>query len=211
MSAGTSALNAHVFVYNGTYANTTWHSMVSGTVGTAALSFAQTYYGADVLQLAPTIANTDYGINIGPGTDLIHRSGGGKPMTISGAKRVITYSLQGNIQNGTRYMWPGLQTSLGTVQAFYRFSYDTCVKGINVVCRNPPGTAIVTITVLWSVSGRPGYGIATPMRLSFTNGTLSTSYSATTVDFKAGSHIAIRVDSTGNISSADMMVEVITL
>ena len=208
MSAGTSALNAHVFVYNGNNANTTWHSMVSGTVGNDALSFSQTYTGADVLQLAPTIANVDYGINVGPGTDLVHRSGGGRPMIISGAKRVITYSLQGNIQNGTRYMWPGLQSSLGTIQSFYRFGYDTCVRGIDVVCRNSPGTAVITITVLWSVSGRPGYGIATPMRMSFTDGTLSTSYSACSVDFKAGSHIAIQVNSTGNVTSADMTVEI---
>lgn len=211
MSTGMNMFNNHIFVYNGTYASTTWHVTSTGSIGTNPVTCAQTYFSADIQQRAPYVAGTGYGIFIAPGTDLVHRAAGGKPFTVTSARRVITYALQGNIQLGTRYMWPGLQTTMDSNQSFYRVGSDTSIQGMFVTFRTPPGSAVVTVNVLRSISGVPGRGIATPMRASITNGTLTAASLDTTIDLKAGMFIALQVNSTSAISNAAMIVELVLL
>jgi len=87
----------------------------STTIGTVAPTAGQQYTASDILQTSPsTVSDPTYlaseGIQIGPGTDLVTKTAGGRGFSTFVYPSTIYYGLKGNISTGTPgFLWPGTQ------------------------------------------------------------------------------------------------------
>lgn len=172
-------------------------------------STAGGYVGSDILQTSPGTGNISYGIQLGPGCDLIHKTAGGKPFTTYVTPTTLIYCLQSNLATGSRYLWPGTLTSSGdATEVFYRFQQKSIVQGMSFNLRTAPGVGkSVTITVHKSTTGVPGSGVPTAMTAT-ANGTSTqgTCYTAS-VDFAQGEYLSVVVAATAGASASDLVVE----
>jgi hypothetical protein len=207
LPTGANAFGARTVITAGTYQNTAWKCTTTGTVGTASLTFVQTYLGCDILQNAPQAGNLTNGIQIGPGSDLVTKSAGGKPFSSYVYPTTLIYGLQGNLRNGTQYLWTGVQTASDTTQVFYRLQQKALCQGVSVSARGAPGNVNVTVTVLKSVSGFAGSGVDTAMKVTYTDGTLQTENYATSVEFEEGEFLALQIVTDGVVNPSDTTVE----
>jgi hypothetical protein len=208
MPVGSNADDAYVLIRSGTDANKAYICTTVGTVGTDALTFIRKYLSADILQNAPATSVTGNGIQLGAGTDLVSRSAGAQPFSPFATSQELTYSLRGSIVAGSRWLWPGVQTTVDTIQQFYRFQQRGIVTSMTVNVRVSPGPDTVVISVLKSISGLAGSGVPTGMQISFTDGILRADQFSTSVDFERGTFMALQIDSTGGVTNIDMTVEV---
>jgi len=134
----------------------------STTVGTVSPTAGHTYTASDILQTNPTtITDPTYlattGIQIGPGTDLITKSAGGKAFSTFVYPTTIYYGLKGTITSGTNnsYCWPGTQQisagvfpDNGTPYAYFRVQQPSLISGISCSTNIAPGgTNSITLTV----------------------------------------------------------------
>lgn len=218
MSTGVNALNSYIQVSQGDYDHTAWICISgslpgrlpsAGIVGTDSLTFVQKYLASDILQDAPTSGSLDNGIELGPGTDLITKSAGGKPFSTYAYQTILTYQLRDipNTSGTPQYLWLGYQVNADNTQAFYRFQQKVIVQGISVNSRKSPGNANVTFTVLMSLTGVPGEGVGTPMKLSYTDGETNASNFLTSVDFAQGAYLCLQIESTSAVNNADVTIE----
>jgi hypothetical protein len=209
MPVGSTALNSYVTVELGDDVGHAFICTTVGTVGTDALTFVPKYNGSDILQLKPLSGNVPNGINIGPGVDLVTKSTSGRPFSTYTRPTTLVYGYRGNVPNGIRYLWQGLQTALDSTQVFYRFQQDTIVQGISIVARNTDlGATVVKATVLKSLSGIAGQGIATPVWVSITNGvTMAENYTASMM-FERGSFLAVQLEASSAVNPGDFTVEI---
>ena len=168
------------------------------------------YTGSDIHQTAPLIGViTNKGIQLGPGCDLLHKTAGGKPFTTYVTPTTLLYGLHGNVQNATRYLWPGVQATADTTQVFYRFQQKSIVQGLSVNARTAPGAgSSFTVTVLRSVTGVAGSGVATVMTATVTDANTSAYQFGASVDFAQGEYLAVQVASAAPGLSADVTVEI---
>ena len=210
MLSGSSAVGVYAFCSGGsTYTHTGWYCTNSSpaTVGTTALTFSQVYAGGDILQNA-TPGNTTNGIQIGPGTDLVTKTACTHPFSTYSFQTSLTYGLNGTLNNGTRYLWPGTLTTGDTTLVFYKVQQNTILYGMFASLRDNPANS-VTITVLLSNTGSATDGTATPtlMTVGFTTGVLSGSNYTTSVNIPQNSYIALQVVTNAAGSTADLVVE----
>ena len=105
----------------------------------------KTYSSSDILQTTPaTLPDptylASYGIQIGPGTDLITKSAGTKPFSLSNYPTTIYYGLIG-VFHGSQtdgYMWPGsvvgstTYPDTTTIPAFYRIQQPSILCGMSI-------------------------------------------------------------------------------
>jgi hypothetical protein len=203
----------------------------STTIGTVQPTGAQTYTASDILQTNPTtITNPTYlasaGIQMGPGTDLVTKSAGGKgfstyiyPTTLFyGAIGVLNTS--GNPGAGTpAYLWPGSVTIHGsggqfiqypdvsTPPAQYRAQQPLILSGMSASLITAPGTGhTTTLTVRKTPSG--GSIADTVFVLVFSNAiTVASKYDAS-VNFASGDfiHLQISYDANAN-ATQDVSVQ----
>jgi hypothetical protein len=188
----------------------------STTVGVAYPSAGHGYTASDILQTTPTsITNPSYltsaGIQIGPGTDLVTKSAGGKGFSTYIYPTTIYYGLKGTINAGNNgYLWPGTQAvsnsfpDPGTPPAYYRIQQPALISGLYCSLNLPPGTG----------PGGP-YSITflvrhTPLGATITNTlfTVTISGTATTGTFYDASHrvntgdyVHVYLSYTGNNSN----------
>lgn len=209
MPVGSNSFNAYLTVKGGTDEGNSFICTTVGTVGTDALTFIPKYNGSDILQILPLSGNVPNGINLGPGVDLITKSTCGKPFTTYTIPTTLVYGYRGNMPSGIRYLWQGLQTALDNTQVFYRFQQDTLVQGISIVARNTDlGSTVVKATVLKSLSGITGQGIATPVKVSITNGnSMAENYTASMM-FERGSFLAVQLEASAPLNPGDFTVEI---
>ena len=172
-------------------------------------SSAGGYTGSDILQTAPTIGViTNKGIQLGPGCDLIHKTAGGKPFTTYVTPTTLLYGLHGNVQNATRYLWPGVQSSADTTQVFHRFQQKAIVQGMNITARvAPEGANSFTVTVYKSSTGVVGSGVATVMTATMTGANVNTYQYGVSVDFAQGDYLAVQIASGAAGVAADVTIE----
>lgn len=207
-AAGSAALGAYVFVDGGTYTHTGWECTTVGNVGAVALTFTQRYAGSDILQNAPQAGAGTNGIQIGPGTDLITRTAGNHAFTTYVTPTTLIYGLQGNVQNATRYLWPGVQAGADATQIFYRFQQQTILQGMFVNVRTASGGAdSFTVTVLRSTTGTSGSGTPTAMTVTLAGAATSATNSLSSVDFEQGDYLCVQIASTAPGLAADVTVE----
>ena len=167
------------------------------------------YTGSDILQTTPGTGNINYGIQLGPGCDLINKTAGGQPFTTYVTPTTLVYALQSNVVTGPRYLWPGTLTSSGdATEVFYRFQQKSIVQGMSVNVRVAPGVGkSVTVTVHKSATGVPGSGVPTTMTATISGTATAADCYTTSVDFAQFAYLSVQVVSTAGGSAQDLVVE----
>jgi hypothetical protein len=149
------------------------------TVGTVSTLVGGAYTSSDIKQTTPgTIENPTYlasaGIQIGPGTDLVTKTAGGKGFSVYNYPTTIYYGLRGDIKSGTSggYLWPGTQKvsgdfpDSGAVPAYYRVQQPCLISGLSVGANSNAGTGhTTTVSVSYTPAGQVG---GTPTNTIFT-------------------------------------------
>ena len=199
------------------------------TVGTVSTLVGASYTYSDILQTTPaSITNPTYlaspGIQIGPGTDLVTKTAGGKGASVYNYPTTIYYGLRGNIidgtaQNITGYMWPGTQEfksgakgfpDTGTPQAYYRVQQPVIILGLAAGLSQPTtGTDTVTVTIYYTPIG--GTIEITPFTVRFNAGQTNKTFYNASVSLGTGYNIHVGVRYTGaNNAAHDLTVQVDT-
>lgn len=165
------------------------------------------YTGSDVLQTLP-VARDTYGISIGPGTDLIHRTTGGKPFALTTTPAILAYSINAVLQAAPRYLWPGvLPTGGDATEVFFRFDRIVLIQGMAINMRTPPGVGNnVVFVIRKSASGISGSGIATSMTLTISDLATTGINLTDAVTINAGEYISLRADRSA-VGAADIAVQ----
>lgn len=150
------------------------------------------YTGSDILQTLPVLRDT-YGINIGPGTDLIHRDAGGLPFALTTTPTVIMYCINAALLGAPRFLWPGVLPTGGDVtEVFVRMDRSVVIQGMSVNMRTAPGAGNnVVFTVNKSTTGVAGSGVATSMTLTISNANTADVNLSSSVTIAAGEYISM--------------------
>jgi hypothetical protein len=165
------------------------------------------YTGSDVLQTLP-VARDTYGISIGPGTDLIHRTTGGTPFALTTTPAILAYSINATLQAAPRYFWPGvLPTGGDSTEVFFRFDRPVLLQGMSVNMRTAPGAGNnVVFTIRKSATGVPGSGINTTMTVTVSDLNTTGINLTSAVTVTAGEYISLRADRSA-VGAADIAVQ----
>jgi hypothetical protein len=171
----------------------------------------QLYTASDILQTTPT-THTDpsfllkTGIQVGPGTDLVTKTAGGKGFSTYTYPQIIYYGLKGSIKDATNisgYIWPGTMQISGTVPdittppAFFRIQQPCLICGISAGLNISPGTGnSVTLTVQYTSITTSGL-ITTPFTITFTNGQTTGTFYNSSVTLITGDLLHLLVSYTG--------------
>jgi hypothetical protein len=226
-------------VFTGTYvgvetidpAETGSIQLRSTTIGAIGPTGVQQYVASDILQSTPAvIVNPTYlasaGIQVGPGTDLVTKTAGGKGFSTYVYPTTVFYGLQGTLNTsgnpgtGTpAYAWPGTVTIHGSGGQFvqypditspparYRMQQPAILAGMSCTLNVAPGTGhTTTVTVRKTPVG--GSIADTVYSLVFTNSTtILTKYDAS-VNFALGDFIHVRIsyDAAGN-TTEDLSIQ----
>jgi hypothetical protein len=170
-------------------------------------STAGGYTGSDVLQTLP-VARDTYGISIGPGTDLIHRTTGGRAFGLTTTPTILAYSINAILLGAPRYFWPGvLPTGGDTDEVFFRFDRIVLIQGMSVNMRVAPGAGHnVVFTIRKSATGVSGSGVATTMTITVSDLATTGINLTSAVTVNAGEYISLRADRSAS-GAADISVQ----
>ena len=172
----------------------------STTVGTFTSSISGT--NSDILQTTPSsVVTPTYlataGIQIGPGTDLVTKTAGGKGFSSYVYPTTIYYGLKGNVTSAaTGWLWPGTQAvsagsfpDTGLPAAYYRIQQPCILSGmavgLNVSCG---GTNSLTILVQ-KTPAATGVKVDTSYTLTLSGAAISGSFYNASVNFAAGDYL----------------------
>jgi hypothetical protein len=177
-------------------------SSISGPITTGS------YTGSDILQTTPGTGNIDYGIQLGPGCDLINKTAGGKPFTTYVTPTTLVYSLRGSAPNGTAYLWAGHQTSYDNTEVFYRFQQKSIVQGMSINMRVAPGAGhSLTVNVLKNTLGS-GASSATSMSVTVSDTNKSGSNYNNSVDFAQFDYMSVQIIGSSPNTAQDIVIEI---
>lgn len=183
----TGAAGSYVGVETADPNNTGSIQMRSTTVGIVNTVTGANYVASDILQTNPSIITqptylASPGIQVGPGTDLVTKTAGGKGFTTYICPTIIYYGLKGTITSAPGgYLWPGTQQisagifpDPGTPPAYFRIQQPSLLSGLSFALNTPPrspnkvtllvqytpiSTGIVTNTVFTvDISGNATFG-----------------------------------------------------
>jgi hypothetical protein len=210
VKAPTSALSTGSYV--GVETTNASSSLQFRTTSISGAPTSGSYSGSDIYQYEPATGFIDRGIQVGPGSDLINKTAGGRPFTTYVTPTTLNYGLHGNVPNATSYYWNGVQTAADATQVFYRFQQKSILQGMSVQLRVPPGsvagTHIVNVNVLKSTTGVAGSGVLTAMTASLTDGDTAAYNYNCSVDFQRGEYLALQTTTTGGAgAAADLVVQ----
>lgn len=186
----------------------------STTVGTVTPTAGQSYTASDILQTTPsTITDPTYlaspGIQLGPGTDLVAKTAGGKGFSTYVYPTTLYYGLKGDLKTGGSpsgaYMWPGTQAATNNTfpdpdtgtPAFYRVQQPLILSGMAVFLGIAPGTGnTTTFTVRRTPSGG-SIADVTNYTITFSNAETTKSFYSGSQTFGVGDRIHVLVSYTG--------------
>jgi hypothetical protein len=195
--------------------------MRSTTIGVVKATGLQTYTASDILQTTPaTITNPTYlassGIQIGPGTDLVTKSGGSKGFSTFIYPTTLFYAGKGTASNNIAgYLWPGTVTFAGggnpypdttTPAARYRIQQPAILSGIQATCNAITGGDSVVVTVCKNAATGGALSNPTPFTVTLTNAVQSVAFYNASVDFGAGDYVNLYMAVNGN-SLQDLAVQ----
>jgi len=169
------------------------------TVGTFTSSISGT--NSDILQTTPSsVVSPSYlataGIQVGPGTDLVTKSAGGKGFSTYVYPTTIYYGMKGTVGGPAGWLWPGTQTwnagvfpDAGLPAAYYRIQ-QPCILlgmavGINASCG---GTNSITVLVQKTPLST-GVKVDTSYTLTLSGAALAGSFYNASVNLAAGDYI----------------------
>ena len=164
----TDSAGSYVGVETADAGNTGSIQLRSTTCGVVYPTVGQAYTASDILQTnPPTVNDPAYlaspGIQVGPGTDLVTKSAGGKGFSTYVYPTIIYYGLKGTITSATNnsYCWPGTQQisagsfpDNGTPAAYFSIQQPALISGISCSTNIAPGgTNSITLTVRVTPNG----------------------------------------------------------
>ena len=184
------------------------------TVGVNYPSMNDSYIASDILQTTPdTIIDptylASYGIQIGPGTDLVTKSAGEKGFSTYIYPTVIYYGLKGDTnEKNSGYLWPGTQKASGdfpdrniSKPAYFRVQQPSLISGLSCALNESPGignSVILTIQVTpFNISI-----VDTSFSVILSDSTLEGTYYNTSYRCGTGDLIHLYIDFSGNKTAA---------
>ena len=208
----TSSTGSYVGIETADASNTGSIQIRSTTVGTVTPTVGQSYTASDILQTNPaTITNPTYlasaGIQIGPGTDLVTKTAGGKGFSTYIYPTTIYYGLKGDIKSGQSgaYLWPGTQAvsagvfpDPGTPAAYYRTQQPFILSGFNAHLNVAPGTGHTTTIQIRRTPAGGSIADVTAFTLTFGATDTDVSFYNGSQTFGAGDLIHLYLTYTGN-------------
>jgi hypothetical protein len=179
----------------------------------------QQYTASDILQTTPTSQPDPSfllksGIQVGPGTDLVTKTAGGKGFATYTYPQIIFYGLKGNLSQNDGYLWPGTMATGGSVPdnttppAFFRIQQPCIICGISAALNIPTGTILpITLTVEYT-SILTGGLITTPIAVSFgSTDTVATFYNST-VTLITGDLLHLYLLSPNGLNAHDLSAQI---
>ena len=184
----------------------------ASSVGVAVPEAGQSYTASDILQTNPTtIPDPTYlasaGVQIGPGTDLVTKTAGGRGFSTYTYPTILYYGLRGDIKNinTAGYLWPGTQVIAGgsypdttTPAAYFRVQQPVLLSGLSVGLNTAPGAGhAVTVLVRYTPIAT---GTITDSAFTVTlSGTdVVTNYYNSSLRLATGDRVHVYVSYTGN-------------
>lgn len=185
----------------------------STTIGTVTPTAGQSYTASDILQTTPsTISDPTYlaspGIQIGPGTDLVTKTAGGKGFSTYVYPTTLYYGLAGDLKSGgssNAYLWPGTMAATNnvfpdpvlTAPAYYRAQQPFILAGMVVAARTGPGTGNTTTFTVRRTPKGGAIADVTGYSVVLSNADVSGSFYSGSQTFGAGDFIHLQVQYTG--------------
>jgi hypothetical protein len=202
-----------------------WFPYGTGTTGSTGPTGS--YVSSDILQTTPLISpftpgSTQPGIQIGPGTDLVTKSAGGKSFTTYIYPTTLYYGCLGTLtaNNSTGgYLWPGTVVisqsnpkypDITTPPASYRVQQPLILSGMSVNCNTGPGgiSNFFTVTVCKNATTVPPLaGERTSVVVSITGTNTSNTYYNTSVDFAIGDKISVFIERSNSNNAHDVSIQ----
>ena len=201
-----------------------WYPYGAGTTGSTGPTGS--YVSSDILQTTPSITpfnpgSTQPGIQIGPGTDLVTKSAGGKGFTTYIYPTTLYYGCLGTLttNNSTGgYLWPGtvvingstpIYPDITTPPASYRVQQPLILSGMSVNCNTSPGGSnFFKVTVCKNATTLPPLvGERTSVVVSITGTNTSGTYCNTSVDFAIGDKISTYIERSSSNSAQDVSIQ----
>jgi hypothetical protein len=182
-------------------------STTIGTVGPTG-----SYKNSDILQTTPSvITNPTYlaspGIQIGPGTDLVTKTAGGRGFSTYTYPMVVYYGLRGNIKsiNAAGYLWPGTQGITGgsypdtTIPpAYFRVQQPVLLSGLSVGLNTAPDAGhSVTVLVRYTPIAT-GTVTDSAFTVTLSDAQVTANYYNSSLRLATGDRIHVYVSYTGN-------------
>jgi archaellin len=181
----------------------------STTVGVVFPTTLELYTASDILQTTPaTILDPTYlaspGIQLGPGTDLVTKSAGGRGFSTHVYPTVIYYGLKGTASNVSGYLWPGTQEvkanvfpDTGTPPAYYRIQQPTILSGMSAGLNiATDGTDTVTLLVRYTPVGTTDL-TNTIFTVTFNAGDVVKNFYNGSLSLNTGDRIHVQLTYTG--------------
>jgi len=186
----------------------------STTVGVVKPTSSQTFTASDILQTTPSNTQSSTylaspGIQIGPGTDLVTKSAGGRGFSTFQYPTTLYYGLKGNLNvandNALGWLWPGTMAVTNKVfpdntipRAFYRCQQPLILNGINVSLVSGPNHSSTStkFTVQRTASGSATATDVPNYVLNFSGPTVNLYYYNTSQDFNAGDSVHLKIDAS---------------
>ena len=213
----TASIGSYVGVETADAANLGSIQLRSTTIGTVQPTVGQSYVASDIIQTNPTnITDPTYlaspGIQVGPGTDLVTKTAGGKGFSTYLYPTTVYYGLRGDLKTGTSggYLWPGTMVAAaggngfpdtGTPEAYYRIQQPAIISGLSCGLNGAPGTGH-TLTILVSHTPVGGTITSTPFTVIFGATDTTKSFYNASVSLNTGDRIHVQVSYTGGNGNA---------
>jgi hypothetical protein len=190
----------------------------STTVGTVRPTAGQNYKASDILQTTPTsISDPSYlaspGIQVGPSTDLVTKTAGGKGFSIYNYPNTIFYGIRDtNISrnNDNSYLWPGVQTStdVSSPAANYRIQQSTILCGISCSLNTMPGAGHTLTTLVRYTPISTGVMTDTSFNVILGATDLSGNFYDSSLSLNTGDRLHVKVKTNGGTNASDLSVQV---
>lgn len=219
-----NSLGSYVGIETNDISNEGTIEIRNSTIGTVLPSVDASYSASDVLQTRPeTITDPTYlvskGIQLGPGTDILSKSAGGKGFSTYVYPTIIYYGLKGETNSNKKgYMWPGTQkfsndfpdndgTLNGNLPAYFRVQQPSLIAGLSASTSNVDELGFV---VILSIKVTP-YGesiVDTSFSVTLTDADLDSTFYDSSFRCDPGDRIHLYLDFSGNTDTQDITAQI---
>lgn len=212
-TGATGATGSYVGVETNDPANAGSIQLRTSSIGTIRTVAGNSYTASDILQTTPpTITDPTYlaspGIQVGPGTDLITKSAGGKGVSLWIYPSTLYYGASGTITTAriSGYMWPGTIPFSTTYPdttvpvAKYRIQQPVILIGMSASCNIIPAGDSIVITVCKNAAPATGNLIsnATSFTVTLNNTSLNATFYNASVSFNTGDFLNLYITANDN-------------
>lgn len=219
-----TSLGSYVGIETNDISNNGTIQLRNSTIGVVLPSADASYNASDILQTTPeTILDPTYlvskGIQVGPGTDLISKSAGGKGFSTYVYPTIIYYGLKGETDSKKiGYLWPGTQQfgkdfpdedglTNGNLAAYFRVQQPSLISGLSGSTSNVNETGFV---VMLSVKVTP-FGMSmvdTSFSVTLTDADLDSTFYNSSFRCGTGDRIHLFLDFSGNTTTQDVTAQI---